>query len=127
MVVRPGHTVPMMSSRLVPWCLAAMAFTAALTLTWHHAPDDSGRPQAEQGAVVDPTPAVVTQDFGLDVPRAFAIAWLQGVDTPVSSMVLPLPRATQPEIFPGIEPVPDDEPAVQDLPEQRNAELAGDE
>jgi hypothetical protein len=106
------------SGRLIPWCLAATGFLAALTVfTWQRKTDAAGQGVQLYAAAVQRLPASAVEQRSFrpsPVPAA-----PEAEDAP-HTLILPLPPATQPEAIPGVQPVPDDEPAVEDLPVQRS-------
>jgi hypothetical protein len=108
-----------MSPRLVPWYLAATGFLAALTVfIWQGKRDDPGQrvqPQAAMGHRFAP-PATAHHEFRSSQAPAAAEP---SEDSP-TTLILPLPPATQPEPDPDVQPVPDDEPTVDDLPAPRS-------
>jgi hypothetical protein len=107
------------SSRLIPWCLAATGFLAALTVftrqikqggagqgvQLYAAAEQRRAPPAVDHRPFRPSPAPVVPERPENAPQ---------------TLILPLPPATQPEPDPGVQPVPDDEPAVEDLPARRS-------
>jgi hypothetical protein len=112
-----------MRARLIPWCLAATGFLAALTVfTWQGKPGDPARQlQAPAAAAYWPVPAATKHPESLPAPAAAAMQQ----DIP---QVLPLPPATRPQPDPIAQPVPDDEPTVDDLPAPRSpTEFPADE
>ncbi|HTV80679.1 MAG TPA: hypothetical protein VMF03_20680 [Steroidobacteraceae bacterium] len=106
-----------MHPRLIPWCLAVTGFFVALVLfTWQARPDGTDLP-------LPPRP----QTAHVPLPRiADAVAQAPSPDAsaePVatqSTQVLPLPPATRPDPNPAVQPVPDNEPVVDDLPVRPN-------
>jgi hypothetical protein len=108
-----------MSARLIPWCLAATGFLAALTtFTWQGKP--SGAPQqAQLPAAAGHWLTPPATDHHVFQPSQVPAASEAPENVP-ETLILPLPPATQPEPDPTIQPVPDDEPTVEDLPMQRN-------
>jgi hypothetical protein len=120
-----GH--PLLSSRLIPWCLAATGFLAALTVfTWQGELGGAGQGVRRYAAAAQrlPPPAVEHHEFR----SSQAPAASEAPETVPETLILPLPPATQPEPYPNVQPVPDDEPAVEDLPAQRRPpESSGDE
>ena len=109
-----------MSPRLIPCCLAATGFLAAIAVfAWQGRLGDSAQsvpPQAVEGHRLTP-PA--TDHPGLWSSQASAAS--QAPENLPRTLTLPLPSATQPEPDPNVQPVPDDEPTVEDLPAQRSA------
>ena len=108
-----------MSGRLIPWCLAATGFLAALTVfTWQ---GRLGGPAAQrQSQAAAPhwlAPAAPDRHEWLSSPAVAAPETPQNATTP---LILPLPPATQPEPDLNAQPVPDDEPTVDDLPVPRS-------
>lgn len=108
-----------MRARLIPWCLAATGFLAALSVfTWQGklaAPAQKLQLQAAAGPWRVP-PA--TDHPGLLTSPAAAAS-----QTPLNAAAprtLPLPPATQPQPDPNAQPLPDDEPTVDDLPAPRS-------
>jgi hypothetical protein len=94
-----------MTLRLIPWCLAAMGFLAALTVfTWQ---GELGSPDLR----VQPHAAVRR----LLIPPAS-----QEPEPVAQTLILPLPPATQLGPEPNVQAVPDDEPTVDDLPPPRS-------
>jgi hypothetical protein len=109
-----------MSPRLIPLGLAATGFLVVLTaFNWQGKPDGASQRVQTQAAVGQPLTAP-----GPD-PHPLWSSQLPGAseapENAPATLVLPLPPATQPEPDPSVQPVPDDEPTVEDLPVQRNA------
>jgi hypothetical protein len=104
-----------MNSRLIPWCLAATGFLAALSVfTWQgelRAPSLRVQRHAAMERRIMP-PDSDHHEFGLAQPSIAG----EEPETASQSLILPLPPATQSEPDPGVQPVPDDEPTVEDLP-----------
>jgi len=107
-----------MRNRLIPWCLAATAFVVALSVfIWQGGPVGSTQPlqlQVFPGASLQ-RPTRLSP--GVAVPQTSAT---EAQDEVPPLLILPLPPATQPALYPDVQPVPDDEPAVQDLPVERS-------
>ncbi len=108
-----------MSSRLIPWCLAATGFIAALTVcTWQGRMGSADQPMQLYAAAerrLTP-PAVDHREFQPSEAPAAA-------ETPENvprAQVLPLPPVTQPKPDPNVEAVVDDAPTVEDLPARRS-------
>ena len=109
-----------MSSRLIPWCLAATGFLAAFTVfTWHGRQGGAG-----QGAQLYAAawPHRLTPSAADHQPLRPAQAPLapEAPENAPQTLILPLPPAAQPEPDPSVQPVPDDEPTVEDLPARRS-------
>jgi hypothetical protein len=104
-----------MSSRLIPWCLAATGFLAALTVcTWQGKLDDAGQPMHLYAAAERRlTPPLVDHS---KFPPAQAATASETPENVPRALILPLPPATQPEPDPNNESVVDDAPTVEDLP-----------
>jgi hypothetical protein len=108
-----------MNSRLIPWCLVATGFLASLTVfTWQDQRDDPGER-------VQPLPALgyrFTPPAAADheLPPTQAPAAAEPAEDAPTTLILPLPPATQPEADPDVQPLPDDEPTVDDLPAPRS-------
>jgi hypothetical protein len=109
-----------MSSRLIPWCLAATGFLAALTVfTWQGKLGDAGQPmQLYAAAGRRLTPTLVDHS---EFPPSQAATASETPENVPQALVLPLPPATQPEPDPNLESVVDDAPTVEDLPARRSA------
>jgi hypothetical protein len=105
-----------MNPRLIPWCLAATGFLAAFTtFTWHGsmtAPrQESARQQLTPGQPLLPSAAL----------RHYPAASQEEPASPAPApLILPLPPATQPQMDSDVQPVPDDQPTVDDLPAPRS-------
>lgn len=108
----------MKSRAAIPWCLAATGFLASLTLfTWQGRRDDPGRGVQPQATVGDrPTPRDTDHH---ELRSAQAPATAEPPEDVATTLILPLPPATQPEPVPNVQPLPDDEPTVEDLPARR--------
>jgi hypothetical protein len=106
-----------MRARLIPWCLAATGFLAALTVfTWQGklaAPAQKLQLQAAAGPWRVPPatdhPGLLTSPAASQTPQNAA-----------APRILPLPAATQPQLDPNAQPLPDDAPTVDDLPAPRS-------
>ena len=95
-----------MNSRLIPWCLAATAFVVALAVSgWKG--DPGGRDQLALAPATD-HPGWRTSRISAEAPAA--------LENASRAQTLPLPSATQPELYSNSQSVPDDEPTVDDLP-----------
>jgi hypothetical protein len=108
-----------MRARLIPWCLAATGFLAALTVfTWQGKLGGTA-PKLQLQATAGPWRAPPATDHHelLSSPAAVASQPPQNAAAPG---ILPLPPATQPELDPNLQPVPDDEPTVDDLPARQS-------
>ncbi len=110
-------------TRLIPWCLAATGFVAALTVVGWQGRTAEGalhvtpQPPAQRGF-----PTAATSDSAVVLAAAVPVASAapqSAPDTP-ETLVLPLPPVTHPDVDPGVQPVPDDEPIVEDLPSPRS-------
>jgi hypothetical protein len=109
-----------MSTRLIPFCLAVTGFLVVLTaFNWQGKPDGPSERVQPQAAPAHLLTAAVTD------PHPFGSSQLpaasEAPENAPATLVLPLPPPTQPELDPTVQPVPDDEPTVEDLPVQRNA------
>jgi hypothetical protein len=108
-----------MRPRLIPWCLAATGFLAALTVfNWHGRLDGSGQRVQTRIVVGHRLTPPATDPHELGSLQAPAVSEApQDVPT---TLILPLPPATQPEPDPNVQPLPDDAPTVDDLPAPRS-------
>lgn len=107
---RPRGELPM-NSRLIPWCLGATAFIVTLTVSgWQGNPGDRDQLAPPHTATGRPS----TDHQGWHSSQALAVA-PTALEKP-RMLSLPLPPAAQPELDSNIQPVPDDEPTVDDLP-----------
>jgi hypothetical protein len=107
-----------MRARLIPWCLAATGFLAALTVfTWQGKLSAPGRSLQLQAAAGPWRAPPATDHRGLLTSPAAAARTPQNAAAP---RILPLPPATQPPLDPNAQPLPDDEPTVDDLPAPRS-------
>jgi hypothetical protein len=108
-----------MNSRLIPWCLAATGFLASLTVfTWQGKPHEPGQwvpAPAAVGHRLMPRAADHRDFRSSQVP-----AGSEAAENGATTLILPLPPATQPEPQSIVQPVPDDEPTVEDLPARRS-------
>jgi hypothetical protein len=108
-----------MSARLIPLGLAVTGFLVVLTaFHWQGEPDGGSQPLQPQPAAGPLLTAPVTDHhpfWSSQLPAAS-----EAPENAPATLVLPLPPATQPEPNPAVQPVPDDEPTVEDLPVQRN-------
>jgi hypothetical protein len=108
-----------MNARLIPWCLAATGFLAALTLSSRQGqPADPDQPVRSQATVGHRLAQATTERHESAMAQAPAAS-----GTPESgslTLVLPLPPATEPESLPSLQPLADDAPTVEDLPAPRN-------
>ena len=104
-----------MKSRLIPWCLAATGFLASLSVfTWQGklpVPGLRVQPQTAVGHWLTPPAADHHEVRAAQTP-----APSEAPDTAPTTLILPLPPVTQPEPDAAVQPVPDDEPTVEDLP-----------
>jgi hypothetical protein len=104
---------------LVPWCLAATGFLAALSVfSWQGklgAADQQVPPQVAAAPPLKP-PAVDHHELW----PAQALAASAAPQNVPATLILPLPPATEPEPDSNVQPVPDDEPTVEDLPARRS-------
>jgi hypothetical protein len=108
-----------MSRRLIPLCLAATGFLAALTVfNWHGSLDEPGE-RVPPGSVLGHRPTPPATDphplRSSQVPAA-----PEHEENASTTLILPLPTATEPEPDPNVQPLPDDEPTVDDLPAPRS-------
>jgi hypothetical protein len=116
-----------MSPRLIPWCLAATGFVAALTVFgWQG--ERGGTDQRLQLHVAagdsSSLPATAHHESGSSQVPAVSEAPQSVPET----RTLSVPAANQPEPDPNVQPVVDDAPTVDDLPARRSeTESAEDE
>ncbi len=104
-----------MNSRLIPWCLAATGFLAALTVcTWQGELGGPGQRLQPQVAADYRRMPPATDHRALRSSPAQAAP--EAPQTPPETLALPLPPATQPEPDLNRESVVDDAPTVEDLP-----------
>ena len=118
-----------MSPRLIPWCLAASGFLAVLTVTtWHDAPGGHGSLMTP-ASVARPGsyPPVVTRLVAQNGPTPPQPQTQLQTDEDVRPVLsLPLPPESRPEQVPAVQPVPDDEPTVDDLPARQPGGAQGE-
>jgi hypothetical protein len=99
-----------MSPRLIPWSLAASGLLALLALfAWQVEPDGTGQrvePQAAAAQPLAPARPPAAGQPSQSVPRI---------------LIVPPPPAALREVDPDVQPVPDDEPTVDDLPARRES------
>ncbi len=117
----PGD--PPMNPRLIPWCLAATGFLAALCVfAWQGKVGDPGQRVQPQITAAVPLPTLPAIDHhelaSSQVPVPSGVPGDEPEDAP-TTQTLPLPPATEPPSDPAVQPVPDDQPTVDDLPAQR--------
>jgi hypothetical protein len=104
-----------MSSRLIPWWLAATGFLATLcAFTWQG--DLRGPSQRVPRLAAVGRPATSSDPEQPDIQASQAPAAAEEPDNGAQPRTLPLPPTTQPEPDPDAQPVPDDAPTVDDLP-----------
>jgi hypothetical protein len=109
-----------MNSRLIPWCLAATAFVATLTVSgWQGNPGDRDQLAPPHTATGHPSTPSSTDQQGWHSSQALAVAPTALENVP-RMLNLPLPSAAPPELDSNIQSVPDDEPTVDDLPGRRD-------
>ena len=117
---RPGAHRPRgalsMNSRLIPWCLAATAFVVALAVSgWKGDPGGRDQLALPPAAVERWSTPPATDHPGWRSSRISAEAPAE-LENASRAQTLPLPSATQPELYSNSQSVPDDEPTVDDLP-----------
>jgi hypothetical protein len=108
-----------MNSRLISWCLVATGFFAALTvLSWQRklaAPDQRVQSQASVAQRLPQPTGEHLESWMAQTPAAS-----EAPENGPTTLILPLPPATEPEPVPDVQPLPDDAPTVEDLPAPRN-------
>jgi hypothetical protein len=116
-----------MNSRLIPWCLAATAFVVTLTVSaWQGKLGGPGQLAQPHAATEQRSTPPATDHQGFWSSQASAATPAAPERAP-GTLTLPLPPATQPELDPDVQPVPDDEPTVDDLPGRRDSSLSPDD
>jgi hypothetical protein len=108
-----------MNSRLIPWCLAATGFLAALCVfTWQGELRAPGQRVPLHAAVGHPVTSPVLDHPEIRSSQAPAAS--DELENAALTQSLPLPPTTQPEPDPNAQPVPEDVPTVDDLPARRS-------
>jgi hypothetical protein len=106
---------PPMNSRLIPWCLAATGFLAALTVfSWHGKLNDAGVKLPPASAMADRFTPPATDPPEVHSAQVPAVA--EPPQHAPATLTLPLPPGAVSEPDADVQPVSDDAPTVEDLP-----------
>jgi hypothetical protein len=108
-----------MSSRLIPWCLAATGFVAALTVFGWQGELGGADQRMPLHAAAGHSPTAPATDHSESRSSQLPAA-SEAPESVPETRILPLPPATPPEPDPNVQPVVDDAPTVEDLPARRS-------